>query len=100
MVAVLDKFEKRFVNQGPNENRDIFASLDLACASHARHERQLTRSGELLRIFPREQLNRIPAKVLDEWYSRASAATRDRADRAQASRPRAARGRRTTTTRI
>ena len=28
--AVLDKFEKRFVNQGASENRDIFASLDLA----------------------------------------------------------------------
>ena len=27
-------------------------------------------AGELLRIFPREQLNRIPGKVLDEWYSR------------------------------
>jgi len=24
----------------------------------------------LLRLFPREQLNRIPKKVLDEFYSR------------------------------
>jgi len=55
-LEFLDKFEKRFVNQGASENRDIFASLDLAW--------------ELLRIFPREQLNRIPGKVLDEWYSR------------------------------
>jgi hypothetical protein len=39
----LDKFEKQFVNQGPSENRTIFDSLDLAW--------------DLLRIFPRENLN-------------------------------------------
>lgn len=49
-LEFLDKFESKFVQQGPNENRTIFESLDLAW--------------DLLRIFPREQLNRIPSKVL------------------------------------
>lgn len=64
---------------GISENRDIFSSLDLAW--------------NLLRIFPREQLNRIPQKVrsccirpiervgmtdsivqvLDEFYARKAA---------------------------
>ncbi|KAH8924889.1 V-type ATPase [Atractiella rhizophila] len=57
-LEFLDKFENTFVNQGPNENRDIFNSLDIAWS--------------LLRIFPREQLNRIPAKILDQYYSRKS----------------------------
>ncbi|KAH9447549.1 hypothetical protein MJO28_011064 [Puccinia striiformis f. sp. tritici] len=55
-LEFLDKFESTFVTQGHNENRTIFDSLDLAWS--------------LLRIFPREQLNRIPKKILDEWYSR------------------------------
>lgn len=54
----LGRFEAEFVNQGINENRDIFDSLDLAWT--------------LLRTFPREQLNRIPKKILDEFYSRKS----------------------------
>ncbi|CAH7688492.1 vacuolar ATP synthase subunit B [Phakopsora pachyrhizi] len=60
-LEFLDKFESTFVNQGKNENRSIFDSLDLAWS--------------LLRIFPREQLNRIPQKILDEWYSRRPANT-------------------------
>ncbi|MBW0506268.1 hypothetical protein O181_045983 [Austropuccinia psidii MF-1] len=59
-LQFLDKFENTFVNQGHNENRSIYDSLDLAWS--------------LLRIFPREQLNRIPQKILDEWYSRRPAA--------------------------
>jgi len=55
-LEFLEKFESTFVTQGHNENRSIFDSLDLAWS--------------LLRIFPREQLNRIPQKILDEWYSR------------------------------
>lgn len=55
-LEFLGRFEDQFVRQGPNENRTIFESLDLAWS--------------LLRIFPREQLNRIPKKVLDEFYSR------------------------------
>lgn len=55
-LEFLDKFERQFVAQGPYEKRTIFESLDLAWS--------------LLRVFPKDQLNRIPAKVLDEWYAR------------------------------
>lgn len=48
-LQFLNRFEGEFVNQGITENRDIHQSLDLAW--------------NLLRIFPREQLNRIPQKV-------------------------------------
>ena len=55
-LEFLDKFERTFVAQGAYEKRTIFDSLDQAW--------------ELLRIFPKELLNRIPKKVLDEWYAR------------------------------
>lgn len=55
-LEFLDKFEKTFVSQSPYEARTIFESLDLAWS--------------LLRIFPKDLLNRIPAKVLDEFYQR------------------------------
>ncbi|GAA6033579.1 hypothetical protein JCM8097_001466 [Rhodosporidiobolus ruineniae] len=55
-LEFLGRFENEFVQQGANENRTIFESLDLAWS--------------LLRTFPREQLTRIPKKVLDEFYSR------------------------------
>lgn len=48
-LEFLDRFEKEFVNQGPYETRSVFDSLDLAW--------------DLLRIFPKEQLNRINPKV-------------------------------------
>lgn len=48
-LEFLDKFEKNFVSQSPYEKRTIFDSLDLAWS--------------LLRVFPKDQLNRIPAKV-------------------------------------
>merc|ERR1712166_850182 len=51
-----DKFEERFLNQGPYENRDIFTSLDTAW--------------ELLRIFPEDLLKKIPKKVKDQFYPR------------------------------
>ncbi|KAI8912701.1 P-loop containing nucleoside triphosphate hydrolase protein [Gorgonomyces haynaldii] len=56
-LEFLDKFEKTFIAQGPYDGRTIFESLDLAWS--------------LLRIFPKEQLNRIPQKVLGEYYQRA-----------------------------
>lgn len=43
-LEFLEKFEKTFINQGPYESRTIFESLDLAWS--------------LLRIFPKEMLNR------------------------------------------
>ena len=49
-------FSHSFVAQNSYEKRSIFDSLDLAWS--------------LLRTFPKDQLNRIPAKVLDEWYQR------------------------------
>jgi V-type H+-transporting ATPase subunit B len=41
---------------GPYESRTIFDSLDLAWS--------------LLRIFPKEQLNRINPKIIAEFYGR------------------------------
>ncbi|RYR16517.1 hypothetical protein Ahy_B04g073551 isoform A [Arachis hypogaea] len=57
-LEFLDKFERKFVTQGAYDTRNIFQSLDLAWT--------------LLRIFPRELLHRIPAKTLDQFYSRDS----------------------------
>merc|ERR1712204_149188 len=50
------KFEDKFLAQGPYENRDIFASLDIAWT--------------LLRIFPQELLKKIPQKIKDAYYDR------------------------------
>ncbi|KAJ0086889.1 hypothetical protein Patl1_09484 [Pistacia atlantica] len=58
-LEFLDKFERKFVAQGAYDTRNIFQSLDLAWT--------------LLRIFPRELLHRIPAKTLDNYYSRDAA---------------------------
>lgn len=56
-LEFLEKFEKGFISQGPYEGRTIFESLDLAWS--------------LLRIFPKEMLNRIPKDILQEYYQRA-----------------------------
>jgi len=53
-----EKFELKFLAQGPYENRDIFTSLDIAWT--------------LLRIFPQELLKKIPQKVKDVYYDRES----------------------------
>jgi len=53
-----DKFELKFLTQGPYENRDIVSSLDIAWT--------------LLRIFPPDLLKKIPQKVKDEYYDRRS----------------------------
>ncbi|KAK0464601.1 V-type ATPase [Desarmillaria tabescens] len=55
-LEFLDKFEHQFVGQGSYESRTIFESLDLAWS--------------LLRIFPKEQLNRINPKIIAEFYGR------------------------------
>jgi V-type H+-transporting ATPase subunit B len=55
-LEFLEKFEKTFIAQGPYESRTIYDSLDLAWS--------------LLRIFPKELLNRIPQNVLGEFYQR------------------------------
>lgn len=58
-LEFLGKFEKNFISQGNYENRTIFDSLDIGW--------------QLLRIFPREMLKRIPAKILDKYYPRGGA---------------------------
>ncbi|CAO3636074.1 unnamed protein product [Cunninghamella blakesleeana] len=63
-LEFLEKFEKTFIAQGPYESRTIYDSLDLAWS--------------LLRIFPKELLNRIPQKVLAEYYQRDRSKTKQR----------------------
>ena len=55
-LEFLEKFEKTFIAQGPYESRTIIESLDLAWS--------------LLRIFPKEMLNRISPKYLEQYYAR------------------------------
>uniref|UniRef100_H2Z5H0 Vacuolar proton pump subunit B n=1 Tax=Ciona savignyi TaxID=51511 RepID=H2Z5H0_CIOSA len=55
-LEFLTKFEKSFIAQGPYENRSVFDSLDIGW--------------ELLRIFPKEMLKRIPQSVINEYYPR------------------------------
>ncbi len=49
-----DEFEKRYVTQGGEENRDIFQTLDLGW--------------ELLSILPRSELKRIKSEMVDKYY--------------------------------
>ncbi|CAG8567902.1 9057_t:CDS:10 [Gigaspora margarita] len=55
-LEFLEKFEKTYISQGAYESRTIYESLDQAWS--------------ILRIFPKEMLNRIPQKVLQEFYQR------------------------------
>ncbi|NWR25579.1 VATB1 ATPase, partial [Emberiza fucata] len=55
-LEFLHKFEKHFISQGPYENRSIFESLDIGW--------------QLLRIFPKQLLKRIPESILAEFYPR------------------------------
>ena len=65
-LEFLEKFEKTYINQGAYEKRTIFDGLDQAW--------------DLLRIYPKELLNRIPKKVLDEFYQRKGKATKGTRD--------------------
>ena len=47
-------FEEGYIGQGPNENRTIEETLDLGW--------------ELLRILPKEELDRVDTKILDVYY--------------------------------
>ena len=49
-----EEFEKRYVSQGSEENRDIFQTLDLGW--------------DLLRILPRGELKRIKGEMVDKYY--------------------------------
>lgn len=55
-LEFLDKFERTFIAQSAYESRSVYESLDQAWS--------------LLRIYPKELLNRIPKKILDEFYQR------------------------------
>merc|ERR1711950_4348 len=57
-LEFLTKFEKNFIAQGSYKNRTVFESLDIGW--------------QLLRIFPKEMLKRIPAATLAEFYPRDS----------------------------
>lgn len=57
-LEFLEKFERTFISQSAYESRTIEESLDLAW--------------NLLRIYPKDLLNRIPKKVIDEFYQRSS----------------------------
>lgn len=57
-LEFLDKFERTFISQSAYEARSIYESLDIAW--------------NLLRIYPKELLNRIPKRVLDEFYARSA----------------------------
>lgn len=55
-LEFLQKFEKNFIAQGPYENRTVYETLDIGW--------------QLLRIFPKEMLKRIPQSTLAEFYPR------------------------------
>jgi len=55
-LEFLEKFEKSYIAQGYYEARTIYESLDLAWS--------------LLRIFPKELLNRVSPKYINEFYAR------------------------------
>lgn len=61
-----EKFEGKFIAQGPYQSRDIFESLDLAWS--------------LFRSFPKELLKKIPKKQLDMYYARRTQARADGED--------------------
>lgn len=63
-LEFLEKFERTFIAQSPYESRTIFDSLELAWS--------------LLRIYPKELLNRIPAKVLNQYYQRGAGETKSK----------------------
>ncbi|XP_073337766.1 V-type proton ATPase subunit B [Pagrus major] len=58
-LEFLQKFEKNFIAQGPYDNRTVYETLDIGW--------------QLLRIFPKEMLKRIPQSTLAEFYPRESA---------------------------
>lgn len=53
-----NEFEKRFVGQGPMENRPVQQTLDIGW--------------DLLGILPREELDRIDTKILEKYYKPAN----------------------------
>merc|ERR1712072_779966 len=56
-LEFLDKYETQFVNQGEYDNRTIFNSL--------------SKAWEILKLFPRDMLNKINEKAKKEYYDEA-----------------------------
>lgn len=54
-IEFLERFEKEFISQRHDESRSIDESLDIAW--------------RLLKIFPKDMLNRIPEKILNQYHS-------------------------------
>jgi V-type H+-transporting ATPase subunit B len=55
-LEFLEKFERKFLSQGPYEARTIFKSLDIAW--------------QLLRTFPEKNLKKISKCFIDQFYKR------------------------------
>ncbi|KAH7308389.1 hypothetical protein B0I35DRAFT_441789 [Stachybotrys elegans] len=53
-LEFLEHFERQFISQDQYKSRTIYESLDLAWS--------------LLRMYPKELLNCIPAKILNDFY--------------------------------
>lgn len=53
-LEFLEKFENKFITQGPYDQRTIWKSLDI--------------SWDMLRTFPSEKLRKIPARFVDQYY--------------------------------
>ena len=49
-----EEFEKRYIGQGPTENRSIQDTLNLGW--------------ELLGVLPKEELDRIDTKLVEKYY--------------------------------
>lgn len=58
-IKFVEKFEGKFIAQGPYQNRSVFESLDLAW--------------DLLRTFPQNLLGKIDHKLREKYYPRRSA---------------------------
>ena len=55
-LAFGKEFEERYIGQGLEENRTIEETLDLGW--------------ELLKMLPKEELDRIDTKILEQFYNR------------------------------
>ena len=50
-----EEFEKRYIGQGPTENRTMMETLDLGW--------------ELLGLLPKEELDRIDTKLIEKYWT-------------------------------
>eukprot|EP00388_Colpodella_angusta_P036727 GDKK01039673.1.p1 GENE.GDKK01039673.1~~GDKK01039673.1.p1 ORF type:complete len:539 (+),score=159.96 GDKK01039673.1:28-1617(+) len=55
-LEFMEKYENKFLRQGPYEFRTVFDSLDL--------------SWELLRTFPKNMIKKVPGNLIDKYYRR------------------------------